>query len=484
MSGRASDPPTKLQEITHVKHARWIIGYTLSALLAIALTGTFGIIRSSGFTMAPLPNALAAAVVPGPAPSFDGGKPTVAVLLGNTPTEATDFLVPYAMFVESGAYNVYAVAETRAVRTLAGGVDVVPQLSFEELAARLQHSPDIIVVPAMLNVGSPENVPVLDWLRQHGHGQTLVFSWCAGAEVLAASGLIDGKTATTHWGKIDAFERTYPAVTWQRGERYVDSGMLLTTGGITAGVDATLHLLQRRNGQAVADRVAQAMHYPGSPFVANPHMPQHTSDLADSIVLANNAFNWPRRRSAVWLYDGVGEVDLAAVVEAYQVSATNQIHTVASVPTLVSQHGLQLVPRWQAHNLPPVDRVLVPGGDGAQQAADHLPGGLGGAGSHITLLQSDHTPTYAFTLALHDLAATHDVLTARVAAKYLEVRSPLQLVGPRWPLHLLVIPVLAGLGGCIALSSLRWVSRRVLGLRRGGRRRASVPSTQPRIGSI
>jgi putative intracellular protease/amidase len=408
----------------------------------------------------------------------------VAVLLGNTPTEATDFLVPYAMFVESGAYNVYAVAETRAVRTLAGGVDVVPQVSFAELTSKLHGSPDIIVVPAMLNVGSPENVPVLDWLRQHGHGQTLLFSWCVGAEVLAASGLIDGKTVTTHWRQIDAFERTYPAVTWQRGERYIDAGTLLTTGGITAGVDATLHLLARRNGQSVADRVAQAMHYPGSEFVSNPHMPQYTADLADSIVLATNAFNWPRRQSAVWLYDGVGEVDLAAVVEAYQVSATNQIHTVASVPMLISQHGLQIVPRWEAHNLPAMDRVLIPGGDGARHAADHLPDELGGVGRWVTLLQNDKTPTYAFTLALQDLASTHDVLTARVAAKALEVRSPLHLVGPKWPLRLLVIPVLAGLGGCSVLWSLLWLSGRAFGIRRSHRGRPSAPSAQPRTGSV
>ena len=159
------------------------------------------------------------------------------------------------MFAESGAYNVYAVAETRELRTLTGGVDVVPQHSFAELAAVLHHEPNIIVVPAMLDTGSPQNVPVLDWLRKHGHAPTLLFSWCAGAEVLAASGLIDGKTVTTNWGDIDRYERAYPAVHWRRGERYIDSGTLLTTGGITAGVDATLHLLARLNGQDIADKV-------------------------------------------------------------------------------------------------------------------------------------------------------------------------------------------------------------------------------------
>ncbi len=177
-----------------LKKTAWIIGYTLSALGAIALAGFIGITNSAERMILPAPAAVAATVVPLPAPRYDPSKPTVAILLSNTQTEASDFLTPYAMFVESGAYNVYAVAETRGLRTLTGGVDVVPQHSFAELAALLHHEPDIILVPAMLHIGSPHNAPVLDWLRQHGQGQTLLFSWCAGAEVLAASGLIDGKT--------------------------------------------------------------------------------------------------------------------------------------------------------------------------------------------------------------------------------------------------------------------------------------------------
>ena len=386
-----------------MKRVFWITGYTLSALLAVALAGYIGIVRSAGLIMAPAPETSATAVVPGLAPAYDAGKPTVAILLGNTRTEATDFLTPYAMFAESGAYNVYAVATSRDVRTLAGGVDVVPQLSFVELAAQLHRSPDIIVVPAILDIESAENVPVLDWLRQHGHGQTLLFSWCAGAEVLAASGLIDGKTVTTHWGDIDAFERAYPAVTWQRGERYIDSGTLLTTGGITSGVDATLHLLARRNGQAVADKVAHALHYPSSPWVENPHITQYTHELVDSTIWLNLAFNWPKRHTAVWLYDGVGEADLAAVVEAYQLSSTNQTTTVAALPAVVSQHGLQIIPRGQARTLSAMDRVLVPGGDGVKQAMAHLPAVLGRADVQVTLLQDEQAPAYPFTLALQDL---------------------------------------------------------------------------------
>jgi putative intracellular protease/amidase len=441
----------------------WIIGYTFSALIAIGLSGVIGLVGSSGLIMASAPAALSAPIVPQSVPPYDAGKPTVAVLLGNTQTEATDFLAPYAMFSESGAYNVYAVAETRELRTLAGGVDVLPQNSFAELAALLHNRPDIIVVPAMTDVGSPQNAPVLDWLRQNGQGQTLLFSWCVGAEVLAASGLIDGKTVTTHWGQIDGLERAYPKVHWQRGERYIDSGTLLTTGGITAGVDATLHLLARQNGQAVADTVAQALHYPLSPFVTDPHMAQYTGGLADSPLILNAAFNWPKRRAGVWLYDGVGELDLAAVVDVYAISSAYRVDTLAAGPAVVSQHGLRILPRWHTPKLPPMKRLLIPGGDGAEQAAARLPDGLRGGAVPVTLLQHNQAPTYAFTLALQDLAQTHNVATAVASARRLEVRSPLQLAGPQWPLHLLIIPLLAGLGGAIVFAGLAWLSRRAVG---------------------
>jgi transcriptional regulator GlxA family with amidase domain len=459
----------------------WIVGYALSALCTIALAATIGFINGAGLTVSPAPEALAATVIPVPAPSYDASKPTVAILLSNTQTEASDFLTPYAMFSESGAYNVYAVAETRELRTLTGAVDVVPQHSFKELAALLPHGPDIIVVPAMLKIGSPQNVPVLDWLRQNGHGQTVLFSWCAGAEVLAASGLIDGKTVTTHWGDIDAYERAYPAVHWQRGERYIDSGTLLTTGGITSGVDATLHLLARRNGQAIADKVALALHYPASPFVANPHMAQYTEEAADSIILLNVAFTWPKRQTGVWLYDGVGEADLAAVDDVYMMSSTNQTHTVADASAVISQHGLQIVPRWQVHNLPTMDRLIVPGGNGAQQAVARMPAGLGGGGVPVTILQNDQAPTYAFTSALQDLAYTHDIPSATFAAKRLEVRSPLQLVGTQWPFHLLIIPLLAGLAGAIAFGNLAWVIRRTIAFRGRTRDHVSRQTTQSQI---
>jgi AraC family transcriptional activator FtrA len=439
-----------------LKTTIWIIGYVLSFVLAVSLAGYVGFTKSMQILMAPAPGALAATVVPRPVPSYDATKPTVAILLGNTLSEPTDVLGPYAIFAESGAYNVYAVASTRAVRTLTGGLDVVPQLSFAELAARLHGNPDILVVPQIVDIRSPENLPVVDWVRQQGRGRTQLFSWCTGAEVLAESGLIDGKPATAHWADIGWLENDYPAVGWQRGMRYIDAGTVLTTGGLTAGIDGTLHLLAQRNGQAVATKVTQALHIPSSPFVANPQLTQYKFAPADSILMLNFAFYWPKRHTGVWLYDGIGELDLGSVVDVYAASSTAQIYTVASAASVVSRHGLQFVPRWQVWNLPAMDRLVVPGGDGAEQAADRLLSGLGRAGVPVKKMQNDESPDYAYGAALEDLALQQDIPTAMFAAKRLEVRTPLHLVGQKWPIRVILAPLLAG---CIALGCVFWLSR-------------------------
>jgi transcriptional regulator GlxA family with amidase domain len=249
--------------------------------------------------MAPAPGALVSTVAPLPAPSHDARKPTVAVLLGNTFSEPTDVLGPYAIFAESGKYNVYTVAASRTVRTLTGGLDVVPHFTFDELAARLHGDPDIVVVPQIVDIRSSINVPVVEWVRRQGRGRALLFSWCTGAEVLAECGVIDGKTVTAHWGDIDRLERAYPKVHWQRGVRYVDGGMLLSTAGLTAGVDATLHLLARRHGAELAGKVAQGLNIPSSPFVANPKCRQYEFGPADGIFLLNAGFRWPKLRLGV-----------------------------------------------------------------------------------------------------------------------------------------------------------------------------------------
>ena len=122
------------------------------------------------------PADFAASPLPPPSPSYDPSKPTVAVVLGEQEHEITDTIGPYAMFAESGLYNVYMVAQTRAPRAMAprtgyaltGAIDLVPHVTFAELDALLGRSPDIVVVPQMNGVDAPENQPLLAYIRTAG----------------------------------------------------------------------------------------------------------------------------------------------------------------------------------------------------------------------------------------------------------------------------------------------------------------------------
>src|SRR5688500_14620350 len=132
--------------------------YLLAFLIPPVLVSVVGMraVESTRYEAPPDAAKVHAGELPAP-PRHDPDKPTAVVLLGNQGSEVTDVLAPYEVLSGSGAFNVYAAAPEREVLTLSGGLDVLPQLSLAGLDRRLggQH-PDVIVVPAMPDVGSPE----------------------------------------------------------------------------------------------------------------------------------------------------------------------------------------------------------------------------------------------------------------------------------------------------------------------------------------
>jgi AraC family transcriptional regulator, transcriptional activator FtrA len=444
--------------------------YLATFLVPIVLSGAVGLITSVS-TSIPRPAdaaAHAATLVPPPAPSYDATKPTVAVVLGEQEHEITDTIGPYAMFAETGLYNVYMVAQTREPRamaprtgyTLTGAIDLIPHFTFGELDALLGRSPNIVVVPQMNGVDAAENRPLLDYIRKHAQANALIFSWCTGANVLAEAGILDGKPATAHWGDIDRLERMYPAVQWQRGVRYVDDGNVVTTGGVTAGMDGTLYVLKKLHGAEVADRVARAMHYqPTIELDTSPTAEQYTIGLQESIIVLNGTFDWSKHDLGVWVYDGIGDMELSAVLDAYPVSLATRTYTVGAARGIVtSQYGLQLVPHWDLAALPSVDRFLVPGSPSAAQTDASLAAVEGRITAPIVRLYDPARPRPAFEAPLEDLAQQENVPTAAFANKRLEYRAPsLQLDGSGWPVLLMLQPVLIGAAG---VGLVWWLTRR------------------------
>jgi AraC family transcriptional activator FtrA len=432
--------------------------YLMTFIGPIVLTGAIGLVTSVRTAMPRPASDIAANLTPPAPPAHDPARPTVAVALGAEVHEIVDTIGPYAMFVESGLYNVYMVAETlapralgsRTIYTMSGELDLVPHLTFAELEARLGRGPDILVVPQMTGITSPANQPLLAYIREQAAAGSLVFSWCTGANVLAEAGILDATPATAHWGDIDRLERAFPQVQWQRGVRYVDAERVLTTGGVTSGIDGTLYLLGKLHGPEVAERVAHALRYtPTVELDRTPTVKQYTFGPADSVILLNAAFKWDKRELGVWLYDGVGDLELAAVLDAYPPTMSARTYTVAATRGLVSsQRGLQLLPHWGAEALPPVERLLVPGGPDVAAMETSLAAAEGRIKAPITRIHAGEAHRTAFEAPLEDVARDQNLPSAAFAAKRMEYRgSALQLAGPGWPLLLTLQPLLIGIAG-------------------------------------
>jgi AraC family transcriptional activator FtrA len=450
--------------------------YLAAFVAPVLLTGAIGIITSVRTSMPRPAGDVAASLTPLAPPTHDPSKPTVAIALGAEIHEIVDTIGPYALFVESGLYNVYMVAETlaprtlgtRTVYTLSGELDLVPHLTFAELEARLGRGPDILVVPQMTGITSPANQPLLAYIREQATAGGLVFSWCTGANVLAEAGILDATPATAHWGDIDRLERAFPEVQWRRGVRYVDAGRVLTTGGVTSGIDGTLYLLGKLHGPEVAERVARALRYtPTVELDSTPTVAQYTFGPADSVILLNAAFKWDKRELGVWLYDGVGDLELAAVLDAYPPTMSARTYTVAATRGLVSsRYGLQLLPHWGVDALPAVERLLIPGGPDATAMEASLAAAEGRIAAPFTRIHGGEAQRTAFEAPLEDVARDQNLPSAAFAAKRMEYRgAALQLAGPGWPLLLTLQPLLIGMAG-VALAWRLLSGRR---LRRQGR---------------
>jgi AraC family transcriptional regulator, transcriptional activator FtrA len=124
------------------------------------------------------------------------------------------------------------------------------------------HAAGTIVIPGWEGIDVPVPQAILDALRAaHARGARLL-SICSGAFVLAATGLLDGRRATTHWRYAEALQRRYPKISVDANVLYVDEGSLLTSAGSAAGLDLCLHLVRRDYGSAIANQVARRLVIP------------------------------------------------------------------------------------------------------------------------------------------------------------------------------------------------------------------------------
>ena len=210
-------------------------------------------------------------------PATDSMTRTVAILIFDE-VEVLDFAGPFEVFSVAGRqedgpapFDVVTVARTRAAVHARNGLTVVPHHDFESCP-----QPDILQVPGGYGTRALlEDAEVLEWIRSRAAGVELLLSVCTGSLLLARAGLLDGRPATPHWMALDSLQELLGSGEVVRDRRVVDSGDVIVSAGVAAGIDMSFHVLARLGGEELAEATARYIEYPwrGSSSALGPASP-------------------------------------------------------------------------------------------------------------------------------------------------------------------------------------------------------------------
>ena len=178
----------------------------------------------------------------------------VAILIYNN-GEVIDFTGPHEVFGAAG-WDVFTVAATPATVTLGAGLQVVPNHTFANAPQA-----DVLVIPGG-DISQPrQDQATLDWIRAQSAHTRYTMSICNGAFIFAATGLLDGLSATTTRHNLPRLQAAFPHVRVIRDQRVVANGRFITTGGLSAGIDGALYVTRQLDGAGTAESIALYLEY-------------------------------------------------------------------------------------------------------------------------------------------------------------------------------------------------------------------------------
>jgi putative intracellular protease/amidase len=332
-------------------------------------------------------------------PRFNRARAVVAVLAYNPATEVTDYVVPYGILAESG------IAEVVAVATGEGPIQMSPALRFQAQAtvsqfdARFADGADYVIVP---NIYEGQNDPaVLAWVKAQASRGAIIVGICDGVPVLANAGLLAGRKATAHWRTIDGLEDKHAQTRWLRNRRYVADGNVITTSGVSASIPISVALVEAIGGRAPAEKVAQFLG-------VSDWSPVHDSEqfkltaAAYYTVLRNKALFWRHETLGLEVAQGVDEISVALVADAYARTRRSPAVSVARSDTpIATRRGLTLLPDRVAEGSGRPDRMVpafdaLPPARALDQALEGIAAGYGTDTAAFVALTMEYPHKYNF----------------------------------------------------------------------------------------
>ena len=177
--------------------------------------------------------------------------------------EVLDFSGPYEVFSTAArlssngkAFTPFLISESGQQVTARGGYQVQPSYGFRNHPAI-----DLLIVVGGVHNKEMSKPSVLQWVYSQGKQATLTASVCTGAFILAGAGVLTNQIVTTHWEDIADLKKQFPDLNVQSNVRWVDEGAIITSAGISAGIDMSLHIVSRIHSNELAEKTARQMDF-------------------------------------------------------------------------------------------------------------------------------------------------------------------------------------------------------------------------------
>lgn len=283
-------------------------------------------------------------------------RPLVAIIGINDATESTDYLMPFGILRRANVADVMPLATNPGPITLyPAALAVDPQATVAQFDAEHPAGADYVIVPAMSRDDDPAT---LAWLRSQAAKGATIIGVCAGAKVVAAAGLLDGKRATTHWYYLEELLERHPTIRYIADRRLVVDHGVATTTGITASMPMSLTLIAAIAGLERAEAVGRDLGMMQWDARHDSRAFQFTRPFALTAIANTMAF-WNREQLGIEITPGIDEVSLALVTDAWSRTFRSRAVTFSRTDTAAAtRNGIRVIPariaaEWPAEHLLP-----------------------------------------------------------------------------------------------------------------------------------
>ncbi|MGB5919520.1 DJ-1/PfpI family protein [Arcobacter sp.] len=177
--------------------------------------------------------------------------------------EVLDFSGPFEVFSvasrfldDKDKFNVFLISEKENIVTARGNYKINSHYTFENVPKT-----DLLIIVGGIHTEEVKKTAVINWIKEQSKNTKIIASVCTGAFLLAEAGIITNHTVTTHWEDIADLKKDYPTLNVVEDVRWVDEGNILTSAGISAGIDMSLHLVSKIKNLELANKTAKQMQF-------------------------------------------------------------------------------------------------------------------------------------------------------------------------------------------------------------------------------